>query len=84
MTKGGVEFELETNPDSKLVVERNFAEFFSEGARDHFGKCHESSRRVGRHGEAVLERASDVCGANPRAEDKGVAVVESGGWLDDD
>jgi hypothetical protein len=67
-----------------LVVERNFAEFFSEGARDHFRKCHESSLRVGRHGEAVLEGASAVCGADSGAEDEGVAVFEDDGWLDED
>jgi hypothetical protein len=67
-----------------FVVEQNFAEFSGEGAHDHFGKCHESSLRVGRHGEAALEGASVVCGANPGAEDEGVATVESGGWLDED
>jgi hypothetical protein len=32
----------------------------------------------------ALERASTVSDANPGAEDEGVTVVESGGWLDDD
>jgi hypothetical protein len=41
-----------------LVEERNFAKFFGEFARDHFGKCHEVSARVGSHVEAVLERSS--------------------------
>jgi hypothetical protein len=36
-----------------LVVERNFAEFSDEIARDYFGKRHEPSLRVGRHGEAA-------------------------------
>jgi hypothetical protein len=67
-----------------LIVERNFVEFTSEGARDDFGKCHESSLRVGHHGEAALERASAVCNSNPGAEDEGVATVESEGWLDED
>jgi hypothetical protein len=31
-----------------LVVERNFAEFSGEIARDYFGKRHEASLRVGR------------------------------------
>jgi hypothetical protein len=30
-----------------LVVERNFAEFSGEIARDYFGKCHEPGLRVG-------------------------------------
>jgi hypothetical protein len=32
----------------------------------------------------ALERASAVSGANPEAEDEGVAAVKSDGWLDDD
>jgi hypothetical protein len=32
----------------------------------------------------ALERASAVSGANPGAEDEGVAAVESDSWLDDD
>jgi hypothetical protein len=38
-----------------LVVERNFAELSGEISRDYFGKRHEPSLRVGRHGEAALE-----------------------------
>jgi hypothetical protein len=38
-----------------LVVEQNFAELSGEIAHDYFGKRHEPSLRVGRHGEAVLE-----------------------------
>jgi hypothetical protein len=67
-----------------LVVERNFAEFAGEGARDHFKKCHKSSLRVGRYGEAVLEGASTIHSVDPGAEDEGVAAVEGGGWLDED
>jgi hypothetical protein len=67
-----------------LVVERNFTEFFDEGAHDDFGKRHESSLRVGRHGEAALERASAICSANPGAENEGVTAVESDSWLDED
>jgi hypothetical protein len=67
-----------------LVVEQNFAEFSSEDSHEDFRKPHESSLRVGRHGEAVLERASTICGANPGAENEGVAAVESDGWLDED
>jgi hypothetical protein len=37
-----------------LVVQRNFAEFSGEIARDYFGKRHEPSLRVGRHGEATV------------------------------
>jgi hypothetical protein len=59
-----------------LVVERNFAESFGKIARDYFGKRHEPSLRVGRHGEAVLEGSSAVSGADPRAEDEGVAALE--------
>jgi hypothetical protein len=64
-----------------LVVERDFAEFSGEFARDHFGKRHEPSAQVGSHGEAALERSSAVSGADPRPEDEGVAAVESDGWL---
>jgi hypothetical protein len=67
-----------------LVVERNFAEFSGEIARDYFGNHHEPSLRVGRHGEAMLERSGAVSSADPGAEDEGVAAVEGDGWLDED
>jgi hypothetical protein len=67
-----------------LVVERNFAEFSCEVARDHLRKCHEPSPRVGCHGEAAWERSSAVSGADPGPEDKRVAAVECDGWLDGD
>jgi hypothetical protein len=67
-----------------LVVEQNFAEFPGEIARDYFGKCHEPSLRVGRHGEVALEGSSTVGCADPEAEDEGVAAVEGDGWLDED
>jgi hypothetical protein len=67
-----------------LVGERKFAEFAGEFTRDYFGKCHKPSLRVGRHGEAALERSGAVSSANPGAEDKGVAAVEGDGWLDVD
>jgi hypothetical protein len=59
-----------------LVVERNFAKFSGEGSRDDFEKCHETSLRVGCHGEVALEGARAICGANPGAENEGVATVE--------
>jgi hypothetical protein len=67
-----------------LVVERNFAEFSGEIARYYFGKRHEASLRVGRHGEAALEGSGAVSSADPGAEDKGVAAVEGDSWLDED
>jgi hypothetical protein len=67
-----------------LVVERNFAEFSGEIARDHFGKCHEPSPRVGCHGEAALGRSGGVSGANPGPKDEGVVAVEGNSWLDED
>jgi hypothetical protein len=67
-----------------LVEERNFAEFAGEFARDYFGKCHEASLRVGRHGEAALERSGTVSSAALGTKDEGVAVVEGDGWLDVD
>jgi hypothetical protein len=67
-----------------LVVERNFAEFSGEIARDYFGKRHEPSLRVGRHGEAALEGSGTVSSADLGVEDKGVAAVEGDGWLDED
>jgi hypothetical protein len=65
-----------------LVEERNFAEFASEFARDYFGKCHEASLRVGRHGETALEGFGAVSSADPGTEDEGVAAVEGDDWLD--
>jgi hypothetical protein len=67
-----------------LIVEKNFAEFFGERARDDFRERHEPSLWVRHHGEVALEGASTVSDANPGAEDESVAAVESGGWLDDD
>jgi hypothetical protein len=67
-----------------LVVERNFAEFSGEGARDYFGKCHEPGLRVGCHGEAALEGATAISGSDPGPEDEGVATVEGDSWLDED
>jgi hypothetical protein len=67
-----------------MVEERNFAEFAGEFARDYFGKSHEASLRVGRHGEAALERSSAVSSADPSTENEGVAAVEGDGWLDVD
>jgi hypothetical protein len=65
-----------------LVEERNFAEVSGEIARDDFGKRHEPGLRVGRHGEAALERSGTVSSADPGAEDDGVAAAEGDGWLD--
>jgi hypothetical protein len=67
-----------------LVVERNFAELSGEIARDYFGKRHEPSLWVGRHGEAALEGSSAVSSADPGTKDEGVAAVEGDGWLDED
>jgi hypothetical protein len=67
-----------------LVVERNFAEFPSEIARDYFGKRHEPSLWVGQHGEAALEGSGTVSSADPGAKDEGVAEVEGNSWLDED
>jgi hypothetical protein len=67
-----------------LVEERNFAEFDGDFARDYFGKCHETSLRVGRHGEAALEGSSAVSGADPGAEEEGVTALEGDGQLDED
>jgi hypothetical protein len=67
-----------------LIEKQDFAEPASEFARDYFGKHHEASLRVGRHGEAVLEGSSAVGSADPGTEDEGVAAVEGDGWLDVD
>jgi hypothetical protein len=67
-----------------LVVERNFAEFCGEIARDHLKKCHKPGLRVGCHGEAVLEGSSAVSCAGPGPEDEGVAAVEGNSWFDED
>jgi hypothetical protein len=65
-----------------LVEKRNFAELAGEFARDYFGKRHEASLRVGRHGEAALEGPNAVSSADPGTEDEGVAAVEGDGRLD--
>jgi hypothetical protein len=67
-----------------VVEERNFTEFAGEFACDDFRKRHEASLRVGRHGEAALERARAVCSTDPGAEHEGVTAVEGDGWLEVD
>jgi hypothetical protein len=67
-----------------MVEERNFTELAGEFACDNFRKRHEAGLRVGRHGEAALERARAVCSANPGAEHEGVAAVEGDCWLEVD
>jgi hypothetical protein len=67
-----------------LFVERSFAEFSGEIARDDFGKRHEPGLQVGRHGEVALEGSSAVSSADLGAEDEGVTAVEGDGWLDED
>jgi hypothetical protein len=67
-----------------MVEERNFTELVGEFACDNFRKHHEAGLRVGRHGEAALERSRAVSGADPSAENKGVAAVEGDGWLEVD
>jgi hypothetical protein len=59
-----------------MVEERNFTEFVGEFSCDDFWKHHEAGLRVGRHGEAAVERARAVCCADPGAEHEGVAAVE--------
>jgi hypothetical protein len=67
-----------------FVKKRNFAELADEFARDNFRKRHEAGLRVGRHGEAALERSRAVSNADPSAENKGVAAVEGDGWKEVD
>jgi hypothetical protein len=67
-----------------LVEKRNFAKLAGEFARDYFRKRHEAGLRVGLHGEVALEGSNAVSSADPGAEDEGVVVVESDGWLDVD
>jgi hypothetical protein len=67
-----------------LVEKRNFTELAGEFACDYFGKRHEAGLRVGRHGEAALERSSAVSSADLDTKDEGVAAVEGDGWLDVD
>jgi hypothetical protein len=61
-----------------------FHELAGEFACDNFWKRHEAGLRVGRHGEAALEGSCAVSGADPGAEDEGVATVEGDGWLEVD
>jgi hypothetical protein len=65
-----------------MIEERNFAELAGEFACDNFWKRHEAGLRVGRHGEAALERSRAVSGADPGAEHEGVAAIEGDGWLE--
>jgi hypothetical protein len=67
-----------------MVEERNFAEFAGEFACDNFMERHEAGLRVGRHGEAALERSRAVSSADPSAENEGVTAVEGDGWLEVD
>jgi hypothetical protein len=67
-----------------VVEERNFAELAGEFASDDFRERHEAGLRVGRHGEAALERSRAVSSANPSAENEGVTTVEGDGWLEVD
>jgi hypothetical protein len=67
-----------------VVEERNFTELAGEFACDNFRKRHEASLRVGRHGEAALERSRAVSSADPSAENEGVAAVDGDGWLEVD
>jgi hypothetical protein len=67
-----------------MVEERNFAKLAGEFACDNFRKRHEAGLRVGRHGEAALERSRAVSSADPSAENEGVAAVEGDGWLEVD
>jgi hypothetical protein len=67
-----------------MIEERNFAELAGKLACDNFWKRHEAGLRVGRHGEAALEGPRAVSGADPSAEDEGVATVEGDGWLEVD
>jgi hypothetical protein len=87
LIQGNVEFELESDPSSKSATwlqSENLPTFFDEWARDNFGKHHEPGIQIRGHGEVALERSNAVSGADPRAEDEGVTVVEGGSWLDDD
>jgi hypothetical protein len=67
-----------------VVEERNFAELVGKFARDNFRKHHEACLRVGLHGQEALEGACTISSADPGAEHKGVAAVESDGWLEAD
>jgi hypothetical protein len=67
-----------------FVKKRNFAELAGEFACDYFRKRQEAGLRVGRHGEAALERSRAVSSADPSAENEGVAAVEGDGWLEVD
>jgi hypothetical protein len=67
-----------------MVEEQNFAELAGEFACDNFRKRHEASLRVGRHGDAALERTRAVCSADPGAEHEGVSAVEGDSWLEVD
>jgi hypothetical protein len=63
-----------------MVEERNFAELAGEFACDNFRERHEAGLRVGRHGEAALERSCAISSADPGTEHEGVSVVEDDGW----
>jgi hypothetical protein len=65
-----------------MVEERNSAELAGEFACDNFRKRHDAGLRVGRHGEAALERSRAVSSADPSTENEGVAAVEGDGWLE--
>jgi hypothetical protein len=66
------------------VVEQICVEFFNELVRRDFYKRHKPNLLVWGHGDVALERSSAINGADPRAEDKGVAVAEGSRCLDED
>jgi hypothetical protein len=67
-----------------FVENQNFAELDGEFTCDNFRKRHEAGLRVGRHGEAALERSCAISSADPSAENERVAAVEGDGWLEVD
>jgi hypothetical protein len=87
MAHGDVKFELEMDPSSKSAfwskseISPNLP---ASSPVTTSGSVTRPVSRVGRHGEAALERPSAVSSADPGAEDEGVAAVEDDGWLDVD
>jgi hypothetical protein len=67
-----------------VVEERNFAKLAGKFACDDFRKRHKASLHVGLHGQAALEGARAISGADPSTEHEGVAAVEGDGWLEVD
>jgi hypothetical protein len=87
MIQGDVEFKFELDPILKSATwlqSENLPNFSTSGPVTTSGSVMSLITRFEVYGEVALEGPSAVSGADPGAEDEGVAAIEGDGWLDDD